>query len=184
MYTQRKTLIRHANIQVILRMSTDYSKKLTHQCNASAGCTFMAREAGYQIPAITINAINIQTIETHMTNLPQVASVASVKVTSAITMLIHIIKAGIEASANSSNPSPSNCQRILHAAAHGHAQGNLAATMAGTEPESSHQPMNTLKTKNTTMSLALRMYGVIPSAAFPFLFSVLCSSVCRKDRME
>ena len=38
----------------------------------------MAREAGYQIPAITINAINIQTIETHMTNLPQVASVAFV----------------------------------------------------------------------------------------------------------
>ncbi len=73
----------------------------------------MAREAGYQIPAITINAINIQTIETHMTNLPQVASVASVKVTSAITILIHIIKAGMEASANSSNPSPSNCQRIL-----------------------------------------------------------------------
>ena len=62
----------------------------------------MAREAGYQIPAITINAINIQTIETHMTNLPQVASVASVKVTSAITILIHIIKAGMEASANSS----------------------------------------------------------------------------------
>ena len=47
----------------------------------------MAREAGYQIPAITISAINTQTIETHMTNLPQVASVASVKVTSAITML-------------------------------------------------------------------------------------------------
>ena len=29
----------------------------------------MAREAGYQIPAITINAINIQTIETHTLDL-------------------------------------------------------------------------------------------------------------------
>ncbi|UVS16698.1 hypothetical protein [Bacteroides uniformis] len=50
-------------------MSTDYSKKTHSSCNASAGCTFMAREAGYQIPAITINAINIQTIETHTLDL-------------------------------------------------------------------------------------------------------------------
>ena len=76
-----------------------------------------------------------------MTNLPQVASVASVKVTSAITILIHIIKAGMEASANSSNPSPSNCQRILpRLLPMAMRKSNLAATVAGTEPESSHQP--------------------------------------------
>lgn len=131
----------------------------------------MAREAGYQIPAITINAINIQTIETHMTNLPQVASVASVKVTSAITMLIHIIKAGIEASANSSNPSPSNCQRILPRLLPMAMRKAISLRRWRVRNQKVPiSPMNTLKTKNITMSLALRIYGVIPSAASRSIF--------------
>ena len=128
--------------------------------------------------------INIQTIETHMTNLPQVASVASVKVTSAITILIHIIKAGMEASANSSNPSPSNCQRILPRLLPMAMRKAISLRRWRVRNQKVPiSPMNTLKTKNITMSLALRIYGVIPSAASRSIFWSL-SSVCRKDRME
>ena len=118
----------------------------------------MAREAGYQIPAITINAINTQTIETHMPNLPQVASVASVKMTSAITILIHIVKAGIEASANSSNPSPSNCQRILPRLLPMAMRKAISLRRWRVRNQKVPiSPMNTLKTKNITISLALRI---------------------------
>ena len=141
----------------------------------------MAREAGYQIPAITINAINIQTIETHMTNLPQVASVASVKVTSAITILIHIIKAGMEASANSSNPSPSNCQRILPRLLPMAMRKAISLRRWRVRNQKVPiSPMNTLKTKNITMSLALRIYGVYSFGSIPLYLLVLIALYVEK----
>ena len=99
------------------------------------------------------------------------ASVASVKVTSAITILIHIIKAGMEASANSSNPSPSNCQRILPRLLPMAMRKAISLRRWRVRNQKVPiSPMNTLKTKNITMSLALRIYGVIPSAASRSIF--------------
>ena len=145
----------------------------------------MAREAGYQIPAITISAINTQTIETHMTNLPQVASVASVKVTSAITMLIHIIKAGIEASANQQQPFTQQLPTYPStAAAHGHAQGNLAATMAGTEPESSHQPDEYIENEEYYNEPCTANVWSYSFSSIPFYFLFFVALYVEKDRME
>lgn len=101
------------------------------------------------------------------------ASVASVKVTSAITMLIHIIKAD---RSKRQQQQPFTQQLPTYpstAAAHGHAQGNLAATMAGTEPESSHQPNEYIENEEyhnepctTDIWVILRQHPVLSSGPY------------------
>ena len=140
------------------RRKTDYSS-----CKASAGFTRIACAAGNQIPAITIKVIRKKVNNETTTKRSPVASACSVIMASAITRLPQIIRAGIAASTNNSNPSPNSRNvsgndcfpspyaKLFHYDGDGYRNQKVPIN-----------PIKTLKLKNIAISRALRIYGVIP----------------------